>query len=63
MNSTMSLSHLENERHARQIRVDRVSLKESVFCLAAIADAAVEVNWRAVPDEHYMVFFRRLQER
>ena len=59
----MSLSHLEIERHARQIRVDRVSLKESVFCLATITGAAVEVNWRAVPHEHYMVFLRGLQQK
>ena len=46
-----------------KIRVDRVSLKESVFRLATITGAAVEVNWRTVPDEHYMVLLGRLQQK
>ena len=43
-----------------RIGVDQVLLKESVFRLATITGAAVEVNWRTVPDEHYMVLLRGL---
>ena len=46
-----------------KIRVDRGSLEESVFRLATITGAAVEFNWKTVPDKHYMVFLRRLEQK
>ena len=39
-----------------------ISLKVGVVRFTAVADTGVEVCWRSVPDEHYLVPFRRLKQ-
>ena len=60
LNSSIRLSHLG--KVAKNTKHLLISLKVGVVRFTAVADTGVEVCWRSVPDEHYLVPFRRLKQ-